>query len=317
MRYIKKYWLPISFVVAIFVVSGLISFGVFLRPVDKSDASLKEITIERGMGMTEIASRLKDLDLIRSSTAFEFFVVVTLRAHLLKSGDHLFSKSMSASEIINKLVIGGRDEITVVIPEGWNVRDIDALLSREGIIHTGELIDLAKKQKLEGYLFPDTYRFYRGSDAQTVAEKFLENFAMKTELLLGKSEGARVSLILASLVEKEVPSLEDRKVVAGILEKRLEAGWPLQVDATICYLKPGKCYPLTPLDFKIDSPYNTYLYKGLPVAPIANPGLDAIFAVLHPVESNYWYYLSDPKTGKTFFARTLEEQNKNKSMVLR
>jgi len=291
-------------------------FVNLLLPVDGNNSSPKEVIIKQGDGLNEIAAHLKEQNLIKSSLVFKLFAVTTLRARSLKPGDYALSPAMGTSQIVNRLVQGGRDEVTVVIPEGWSVRDIDALLSSENIIHKGDLIDVASKDKLEGYLFPDTYRFYVGTDLNLVLEKFRENFKAKVGQFIGPGEAARKTLTLASLVEKEVPNSEDRKIVAGILLKRLDAGWPLQVDSTICYIKPGNCYPLSPLDFKIDSPYNTYLYKGLPPTPIANPGIDAIGAALHPTSSPYWFYLSDPKTHKTFFARTLDEQTKNKRLVL-
>ncbi|HEY4523516.1 MAG TPA: endolytic transglycosylase MltG [Candidatus Paceibacterota bacterium] len=298
------------------VLASIVLFIIFLQPVLKSDVSPKEVTIGRGDGLGEIATQLKGENLIQSNLVFQLFALVTLRAHLLKPGNYVFSRAISTPEIVRQLVLGGRDEVVVVIPEGFSAREIDMLLSKEGIIKKGELISIALKKKLEGYLFPDTYLFYRGSEVNMVLIKFSETFKEKVEPLLGTEKNALETLILASLIEKEVPNSDDRKIVAGILLKRLASDWPLQVDASICYLKPGKCYPLIPLDFKIDSPYNTYLYKGLPIAPIANPGIDAIIAVLHPEKSSYWFYLSDSKTGKTFFAKTLEEHNKNKTRVL-
>jgi UPF0755 protein len=129
--------------------------------------------------------------------------------------------------------------------------------------------------------------------------------------------------VLASLVEREVPLAEDQRRVAGILEKRLAVGMPLQVDATICHIKKIRagssvgCYPLSPLDFAVDSPYNTYLHMGLPPQPIGNPGIQAIMAVLDPLPSRYWYYLSDPATGKTVWSETLDEQEANRVKYLK
>lgn len=323
-----------SAVASFTVFAGMFCFIIFLQPVSKNDFSPKEISIGRGESLDEIAARLKERNLIRSPLVFKLFALVTFRAHLLQYGNYTFSMSLGTPEIIRQLVSGGRDEILVVIPEGFNVREIDLLLSREGIISKGELTAIAEEKQLEGYLFPDTYRLYRGSRIEAVLEKFSETFKEKAGPLLDTDKNASETLILASLVEKEVPDFNDRKIVAGILLKRLASDWPLQVDASICYIKAlrqstsaissaqngsgqaPKCYPLLPLDFKIDSPYNTYLYKGLPIAPIANPGIDAITAVLNSQESPYWFYLSDPKTGKTFFAKTLEEHNKNKTRVL-
>ena len=125
------------------------------------------------------------------------------------------------------------------------------------------------------------------------------------------------------MIQKEVASSTDEAIVTGILEKRLAAGMPLDIDATICYIKQQQnptstkgCYPLAANDYKIDSPYNTYLHKGLPPTPIGNPGADALQAALHPQSSTYWYYLSDPKTGKTIYAATLAQQQANQRKYL-
>lgn len=121
---------------------------------------------------------------------------------------------------------------------------------------------------------------------------------------------------MASLVEKEVKTLEDKKLVSGVLWKRLENGMPLQVDATISYITGKKNAKILIADTQIDSPYNTYKYRGLPLGPISNPGLDSIVAALYPQESSYWYYLSTPE-GQTIFSRTLDEHNQARAKYLK
>ena len=129
------------------------------------------------------------------------------------------------------------------------------------------------------------------------------------------------ALTLASIIEREVPFFEDRAIVAGILEKRLSIGMPLQVDATVLYVacayRYDGCRELTERDFRVKSSYNTYLYKGLPPTPIANPGIEAIKAALNSTPSPFLYYLSDPETRRTVFSRTLEGHARNKTLYLR
>ena len=225
-----------------------------------------------------------------------------------------------------------RPEVTITIPEGFTVYDIDRVLSNAFIIRHGDLIvatganaaGSASSSVLEGKLLPDTYDFFIGSSASSVIQKFLNNFNAKAEPLLASDpKNAERNLIIASILQKEVASSTDEAIVAGILEKRLTIGMPLDVDATICYIKQQEnptsttgCYPLFAADYKIDSPYNTYLHRGLPPAPIGNPGVEAITAALHPQSSPYWYYLSDPKTGKTIYAVTLAEQEANSNKYL-
>lgn len=220
-----------------------------------------------------------------------------------------------------------RPEVAVTIPEGSTIYDIDRILSAKGVLAPGEFVANVSSS-LEGHLFPDTYDFYVSSTATSVIEKLVNNFSVKAaSLFSGKPE--EQDLIIASMVQKEVASSTDMAIVAGILEKRLAAGDYLNVDATICYEKqmaefasnPNPtstvgCYPITEVDLKTNSPYNTYLYKGLPPGPIGNPGVQAIEATLNPQSSTYWYYLSNPATGATIYADTLAEQVANQKKYL-
>lgn len=220
---------------------------------------------------------------------------------------------------------------TVTIPPGSTIYDIDRILAGADVLPRGGFIaavtadeanDGAATSSLEGHLFPDTYNFYINANATSVIQKFLGNFNVK----VGAAASEPVSeddLIIASMVQKEVASSTDMAIVAGIFEKRLAAGDYLNIDATICYAKQvaaptstAPCDPITASDLKIDSPYNTYLHKGLPPTPIGNPGLAAINATLDPQASPYWYYLSDPATGATIYAKTLQQQEANQKKYL-
>lgn len=218
--------------------------------------------------------------------------------------------------------IAKRVDVAATIPEGSTVYDIDRILSDAGVISRGDLIAANASTSLEGKLFPDTYNFFPSSTASAVIQKFSNNFEAKAAPLFAVDEkNAERDLTIASILEKEVASSTDRAIVAGIILKRLDAGMALNVDATLCYAKQiaaagTSCYPLTPADFQSNSPYNTYTHQGLPPTPISNPGVDAIQAALHPQASPYWYYLSDPKTGKTIYAKTLEQQNANRRKYL-
>jgi len=199
--------------------------------------------------------------------------------------------------------------VTVTIPEGSTVEDINKILVEKKV-----LLDELLNDEVEGYLFPDTYEFFLQSSVLVVEEKLTENFQVKITSILpnGLTEGEIKNIIIkASLIEKEVPDSAERLVISGIIDKRNLEGVPLQIDATICYIKEDPCLPITEEDKNIDSLYNTYRYTGLPIGPINNPGLDAIEASITPRESEYWYYISDPKTGQTIFAKSLDEHNSN------
>jgi UPF0755 protein len=172
---------------------------------------------------------------------------------------------------------------------------------------------------LEGYLFPDTYYVYPEDSAEKLMNKILTNFREKINSsnvadLLGESDkNLHQILTMASIIEKEVINFEDKRKVANIFWKRVEDNYPLQSCATSAYALGEDKQQYTTQDTKVDSVYNTYKNTGLPPGPIGNPGLDSIKAALDPEETEYYYFLSDPKTGKTVFSKTSEEHSANKS----
>ena len=334
MRILTKKNIIVGIVIAlVIIVAGWFFFS--LDPVDAAAGSAATppivFQINPGDGFREVAQNLSAAHLIRSPLAFELFSLVDGRAFTLKPGWYRLSPSMDTPQIVAALSDGGAGEVTVVIPEGSNIFDIDRTLSNALVIRPGALIAAARTQNLEGHLFPDTYQFYTDSNAEAVIQEMTNDFNAKAGPLFAAAPAGSMStftdetstLIIASIVEKEVPDQQDQEIVAGIILKRLADGMPLDIDATVCYAKllvaptsTAQTCSLSALDFKIDSPYNTYLYKGLPPDPIGNPGTSAITAALHPQSSPYFYYLSDPATGKTIFAKTLDEQNQNRVKYL-
>lgn len=307
-------------VVCALVLLGAFTIVVFSGGFAPSHATEPVVVVvKKGAGLADVASILKESGLIQSRAVFELFAVLKGRAGRLKPGKYMLTGGMSAASLVDTISAGSVTDVSVTIPEGSSVREIDGILSGKGIIEVGALIKLNSDSngKLEGFLFPDTYRLVLDSDVEDVLQKMLDNFNDKALATIQK-QGPNYydTLILASIIEKESPDSKDRKIIAGIFKKRLLAHWPLQADASLCYTKPGKCYPLAGLDYKKDSYYNTYVYRGLPPTPITNPGLDAIEATLNPEKSSYWYYLHDPKTGKAVFAETLDQQSAHKSTYL-
>jgi UPF0755 protein len=291
-----------------------------LQPASQ-EAGPKEFEILPGEGFRDIAVRLEAEGVIRSAMGFQALALATGRAGHLQAGRYLLLPSKHAFGILEDLVSGAVKEVEIVIPPGATMYEIDDILARNNITKPGEILRAIKAQSksVEGKLFPDTYRFFTNTSAETALEKLLKNFVSKAEPLLDAGEEKRMEqMILASLLEREVPEFEDRRIVAGILVKRVKAGMPIQVDATICYAKQiargrtGNCLPITALDLKAASPYNTYLQRGWPPGPIGNPGLQAIQAALSPRPSPYWFYLSDPATHRTVFSETLDEHRENR-----
>src|SRR3989344_4178914 len=200
-------------------------------------------------------------------------------------------------------------EVTVTIPEGTNIRQIGEIFEKNGMFSKKTFVSAAEGE--EGYLFPDTYRFYKDAVPQDIVLKMKENFLKEiTKDILNEIAVQKKTLneiiIMASILEEEVKSTEDRKIVAGILWKRLAKGMGLNVDAALTYVLGKTSSELTEKDLKLDSPYNTYRYRGLPPTPISNPGLDAVLSALYPTATKYFYYLTDSES-KDHNAVTLEE----------
>lgn len=282
-----------------------------------------------------MSEKLAQEGLIRSARSFRWYGLFSGSAHAIKPGYYRVSPTESAVEITEKFVRGPEDLLVPII-EGSTVVDIDRKLSSLGIISPKGILNLNPKefvteypflnkaQSLEGFLFPDSYRFAPHSDPRSVIKKMLDNFKAKASAQLSlKGKEFYKYLIIASLVEKEVPDvLNDRELVAGIIERRLDIGMGLQIDATVLYGRCGGALltcentRLTRDDFSISSPYNTYIHRGLPPTPISNPGEHAIYAALNPQKSRYLFYLSDPKTRKTIFSEDFDEHNDNRAKYL-
>lgn len=317
--------------------------------------------VKKGEGAKEIAQDLENNKLIANKNYFLFYLWQNGKSSKLQSGKYSLDASHSVKDIADKIISGDavREEISIIIPEGFRMSEIEKRLVESRLIKRDDLINFNYDSSnpvwdkhydflynsckgrwciLEGYLFPDTYNFPTDDllSVDEVAIKFLDNFDKKTKLLrdeMGTRELAFITdfynlppkprkmdfhdiVIMASIIEKEVQTPGDMKMVSGVLWKRISIGMPLQVDAPIVYITGKKTGEITLNDLRIDSSYNTYLRKGLPPAPISNPGLNAIDAALNPIQNDYLYYLSKP-TGETVFSKTLEEHNKAKNLYLK
>lgn len=276
--------------------------------------------VRKGEGAEKIAQNLESHKFIADKNYFLFYLWQAGKSSKLQAGKYSLSASNNIKEIAGKIIAGDaiKEEISITIPEGFRLRDIDDRLAEQNIIKKGTL-----NNSLEGYLFPDTYSFSTDKlplKTEEVVKKFLDNFDKKTSDLKEQAKIRNIDfrdiVIMASILEKEVRTIEDMKTVSGLLWKRISIGMPLQVDATIAYLTGKKTGEITYDDLKIDSPYNAYTNKGLPPGPISNPGIVALEAALNPIENDYLYYLSK-LTGETVFSKTIEEHNRAKNLYLR
>ena len=281
--------------------------GIYL-PKDLALTENKLFSIERGQSLFKIAENLEEEDLIKNEFLFDFYIITKGMSRKLQAGDYLFNPSMSITEITKKIISGEVAKIEVTIPEGFTVKQIEERLNLK-----------LPETDLEGFLFPDTYQFSYGASAEEVVRKMLDNFDKKLTSDLREEIAAQGKTIfeivtMASLLEKEVKTKEEKEIVSGIFWKRIEEGRPLDSCATIAYILGGGNWTFEEMrkeiarGKEIDSPYNTYKYLGLPLGPICNPGLESIIAAVYPKNSEYWYYFSTPE-GETIFSKTLEEHN--------
>lgn len=324
------------FIIMVLLLGGAL-FARELKPlaIDETMGYTIDFTVRPGMGLRDIAKDLEDQRIIRSRYAFQTYSVLMQKANSFQPGTYTVGPIHSTQEIVAMLTKGPL-EVEVLITPGMTMIEIEDIMVAQHVLEEGDLTEfpvdtirerypfLGDAQILEGFLFPDTYRFYPHSDPAVVVGKILDHFEatltpLLTDLRNSKNNDTIHWLILASILEKEVTNPKEAQTVAGIFEKRLAIGMPLQVDASIIYAKCRRfisCPALTRADFRIESPYNTYLNKGLPPTPITNPGIDAISAARSPVRSNYLYYLSDPRTKKTIFSKTFDEHNANRTKYL-
>lgn len=279
------------------------------------------ITIPSGATLHDISVLLSKERVVRSPIAFAFLVRYRGAESRILAGEYLFSSPLDLFGVIDRLLGGehGILRLRVTIPEGTSVAGMGRILkSALPRFDDAQFVALAKGS--EGYLFPDTYFFYSTATPGPIVDTLKGNFIKKTdslhkEAIVNKKNWSDI-IIMASIIEEETITPADRRIVSGILWKRLAKKMHLGVDAPFAYAIGKNSQTLTLDDLQIDSPYNTYRTYGLPPTPISNPGLDAIDASLRPEVSPYFYYLSG-KDGVIHYAKTFEEHKVNKEKYLR
>ena len=313
------------FTTLIFLFCLIFSYAFFLTPPSNFPRG-GVVTINEGSSVAEVATLLAEKQVVRFPKVFEYLIrfrslgASSSKATVVVAGDYAFPQPEDAIAIAERVARGEYDisPIKLTVPEGANTFDIAALLAK--LIPGFDVKDfIARAQPREGYLFPDTYYFQPTWDSERMIRTMEKQFLVATKplaSLIDKSGRMQEQIvIMASLLEREARTLESRRMIAGILWKRLDEGMPLQVDATFTYFTNKSTYELSLKDLATSSPYNTYRYRGLPIGPIANPGLDALTATLTPIESDYWFYLSD-RTGNLHYAVDFNQHKRNKALYL-
>ena len=338
----KKSFNKILIFCSIIIVVSTIMMKVYydkaLNPVSPNDPKEKTIEISSGSSTSRIADILKENGLIRSKLVFKYKVRKEKLDGRLKSGNYSLNTGMGVKEILVSLSSGGRDGdiIKFTIPEGFELKQIAYRLDELGLADEKKFLELCqdvnrfsnkysflkkipKGYNLEGYLFPDTYEIYINASEEEIIERMLSRFEQFYETDFKKKvEKSDLDLneivTLASMIEKEARVDKERSTIAGVFYNRLEINMLLQVDATVQYALGERKERLLYKDLKVDSPYNTYIHKGLPPSPIASPGEKSLIAAVNPSDVDYLYYvLKKDGSGEHIFTKTYEEHLKAQS----
>jgi len=293
--------------------------------------------ISKGDGFLKIGNNLKKENIIKNSFYFKTYALLSGKFNKFQAGNYFFCDNQSIKDVIEKISRGEVAQKKITIVEGWNIGDVAESLEELKIVKKDIFLNNANNFEfnylynfleekpeglgLEGYLFPDTYFIPYNTDAELIIKIMLANFDNKlTEDLRNeiRNQGKSIFEVItvASLIEKEVKNDEDKKLVSGVIWKRLKINMPLQIDATISYITGKRTTKISTQETQIDSPYNTYKYRGLPIGPICNPGIKSIKAAIFPKESDYLFYLSK-SDGETIFSENLEKHNIAKNEYLK
>lgn len=338
----KRSRLPVI-AVGLFILGGLLAYRqihqyFFIEPSPQAESL--GFRVAEGESVRSIATRLESMDVIPSAFWFRVSAKLSGLDEKIRVGTTTVQQGDRYADILGALIYpSGEEEVTVTIPEGYTLVQIGSTV-RAALPHISEedwlqatgasssaaesdFVQDAEKPvdvDLEGYLFPDTYRFFEHATAEDVVFRMLRTMESRVRSLgepTGDAEGMTMHelLTLSSIIEREVRKSDEMREVADIFLKRLEIGMALQSDATVNYVTGGKDPSISLADRDLDSPYNTYQYPGLPPGPISNPGMNALRAVWNPAENSYYYFLTDMQ-GKVYYAETHDEHVLNKARYL-
>ena len=336
------------FAASFVIVCGLIYTGyrkvdeLFFAPVDAQDTATVAFEVTSGSSLSTVSVNLENAGLIHNHTVFKYMADFMGMGQKIQSGDYELSRAMSATQILDQLVSGDGKPLTttITIIPGWTIEDVASYLVEKKVLSSAdEFLALCKtgesyagyyfiedvlsqddagdrKYALEGYLSPNTYEIYTSASADTIVRRLLSQ--TEAAYLLSYDERAQELgmtmddvFTLASMIEKEAKKADFAKVSA-VFHNRLKAGMTLDSDVTVKYASGSQKMYLNSDDLSVDSAYNTYQRKGLPVGPVCNPSMDAVVAALYPDEQylaqKYLYFCStDPDSGELHFSKTLEE----------
>lgn len=340
----------IGILVIVLVVCSPVFFLWFLSMPVQTDESFIQVTVEPGDSVSDVAERLEDEGIVRSAKLFSKYLALKGIDKKIQVGIFTVEKPLTLAHIAAALIMdSGREEKEITILPGWDVRDMAAYFEKEGIASADEVIAMLGKPAtdyrpgvfpsfvdadlhvladkpeyvgFEAYVAPETYRIFADATLADVFRKLIlhRDFQFTDQMYSDiKKQGRSVFdvLTMASIVEREVQSPEDKAKVADLFWDRLDQGWPLQADSTVHYIVGTEGSVFTSqTDRSVDSPWNTYKYAGLPLGPISTPSLETIMAVIYPEDNPYTYFLTD-SDGVVHYAKTLDEHNANRVKFIR
>jgi UPF0755 protein len=317
----------LAFMLLLAMMFVLTAVGVasFFRPASNSTQVVR-LEVPRHATVRAVAGRLEQRHLIRNRYAFLLMARLMGESSNMKAGEYELQPRMSLLEIIDKLARGDATAVWFTVPEGYTISQVADSLVQSGMVEKRRFLRLAQtngtslnaalkapRPTLEGYLFPDSYKFKKGVSERTIINGMLQNF--HRQVVDGLGEELRANdlpldkvVIMASLIEREARVSEDRPLIAAVIRNRLQRRMPLQIDASVLYALGRHKDRVLFADLKVDSPYNTYQHPGLPPGPICSPGLASIKAALQPAKVGYLYYVARPD-GHHIFSTTLTEHN--------
>jgi UPF0755 protein len=288
------------------------------------DHDFRVVEIPSGSSVSKIGRTLARENIITSAVAFKVAATIRRSTRDLKAGEYRFDTSMTLFDVLRHLEKGRVMVHEFTIPEGFTVKQISQRLNAMGLVDASQFLALAEDPAfckkmgvdasiLEGFLFPDTYRIARGLPTETVIRILVDRFFDVYSEEVRKDNTVsnpdlREIVIIASIIEKEAIYDDEKPLIGGVIYNRLKRRMPLQCDVTIRYPLDNYGVNLTYADLKLDSPYNSYLYLGLPPTPICNPGLSAIRAALNPLDTDFLYFVS-MNNGRHKFSTSLSEHN--------
>jgi UPF0755 protein len=313
--------------------------------LNPADTKIRLVLIQKGDSARSVGVTLEEKQIIKKASYFSDYLDDQGLEDKILAGRFEVSPSMSIKQIATVITDAKQAKNYLTIPEGYTIKQIDKRLTEGEFIKEGDFISAVKKfdrwsvypwlpkremmattLPLEGFLFPDTYKIDTENFlSENLIDLMLKNFQRRlpadiTTQLAAKNLTLFELTIAASMLEKEVRHPEDLPIVAGIIWKRIQSDWALNIDATILYdlaLQSITRQDLTKDDLKKDSAYNTYTRKGLPPGPIGNPGIKTLLAALNPVKTSHWFYITNPKSGKAIYADSNDEQNRNRAIYLK